>query len=115
MIGGRLQKPAIVCQEGLRLLRPWPSGRPQGGKRLVMIDMSWRQSQGDQMSSISPAVAAFIADIESLCKKHGLMLSASGYDGLQVWKLDDGERPLHFDGVEDCTGMDSGPPGPKAD
>lgn len=55
------------------------------------------------VSTISPEAAAFLEEIESVCRKHGMTLAASGYDSLQVWKLQEGDALLHFDGIVDRT------------
>lgn len=52
---------------------------------------------------MSPKAIAFISALESLCREHGVVLSTSGYDGLQVWDADEHSKPLHCDGIEDCT------------
>lgn len=46
---------------------------------------------------------AFVADLRALCLKHGVTLSSSGYDGLQVWPLRFGDDPIHQGVIEDCT------------
>ena len=61
------------------------------------------------MSTISPEVAAFIAEIESVCRKHGMTLAASGHDSLQIWKLQEGDALLHFDGIVDRTQGEDAP------
>ena len=43
----------------------------------------------------------FVAELESLCKKHDVVLSVSGYDALQVWDLKD----YHKGEVVSCCGM----------
>ena len=45
----------------------------------------------------------FVKALEELCKVHGVTLSTSGYDGLQVWDAD-ASGPLHVNGIEDRTG-----------
>jgi hypothetical protein len=56
---------------------------------------------------LGPRAAAFIEEVEAVCRKHGLSLSVSDYDGMQVWDLkpfDDVYGPIHCAGIEDCTG-----------
>ncbi len=45
----------------------------------------------------------FLNEIEAVCRKHGMQLTSSGYDGLQVWDLKRGEHPLFFNSVADRT------------
>lgn len=45
----------------------------------------------------------FVFALRLLCKAHGVTLSTSGYDGLQVWNLDEQSGPLHCNGIEDRT------------
>lgn len=45
----------------------------------------------------------FVFSLRLLCQSHGVTLSTSGYDGLQVWDLDEQTGPLHFNGIEDRT------------
>ncbi len=49
-----------------------------------------------------PKFVAFVAALEQLCKAHGVTLSTSGYDGLQVWDADDTTGPIYCAGIEDC-------------
>lgn len=37
------------------------------------------------MSKESSPFALFVTALEQLCRDHGVTLSTSGYDGLQVW------------------------------
>ena len=51
----------------------------------------------------------FVVELESLCKKHDVVLSVSGYDALQVWDLkycDNGEV-VSSCGIDDLTKRDS--------
>jgi hypothetical protein len=47
----------------------------------------------------------FVVELESLCKKHGVVLSVSGYDSLQVWDLKDYHKGevVSSCGIEDMT------------
>lgn len=45
----------------------------------------------------------FLDALEDLCRRHGVMLSVSDYDGLQFWDLKDGDEPVHCNGMEDRT------------
>lgn len=38
---------------------------------------------------------ALLADLDALLQKHGLTLSSSGYDHLQVWIKDDRDADWH--------------------
>ena len=50
----------------------------------------------------------FVVELESLCKKHDVVLSVSGYDALQVWDLhDDDEDVISSCGIDDLTKKDS--------
>lgn len=51
----------------------------------------------------SPEAIRFVCDLVTVCFMHGLMLSVRGYDGLQVWKLEDSDCPIHAPWIEDCT------------
>lgn len=49
-------------------------------------------------------VGRFVGEIRGVCRKHGFAIAVSGYDSLQVWKLDEGEPELHAPRIEDMTG-----------
>jgi len=49
----------------------------------------------------------FMTELEALCRKHKVCISASGYDGLQVWDKSSGLELIHFAGTEDMTEEDS--------
>lgn len=51
---------------------------------------------------LGPKSAAFISELDALCRKHGVQLAASGSDGLDVWDLTD-ERTIWCAGIEDHT------------
>lgn len=53
--------------------------------------------------ALSDGALAFVHELEQLCIKHGVQLSTSGYDGIQVWALRPGEQPIHCAGIEDMT------------
>lgn len=42
-----------------------------------------------------------LGDIRAVLRQHGVMLSPSGYDALQLWKLRDGEDPIYALGIDD--------------
>jgi hypothetical protein len=44
----------------------------------------------------------FVDALAQLCKAHGVSLSTSSYDGLQVWDADAMSGPIHCAGIEDC-------------
>ena len=50
----------------------------------------------------APKFLVFVGALAQLCKAHGVTLSTSGYDGLQVWDADDKSGPIHCAGIEDC-------------
>lgn len=45
----------------------------------------------------------FIFYLEQLCREHEVQLASDTYDGLGVWDLNEGEAPLYFPDIEDCT------------
>ena len=47
----------------------------------------------------------FIVELESLCKKHDVVLSVSGYDALQVWDINDHDKceVIISCGIDDMT------------
>jgi hypothetical protein len=47
--------------------------------------------------------AAFVEALERLCRAHAVTLSASGYDGLQVWDAVGNDTPINFPGIDDMT------------
>ena len=50
---------------------------------------------------LSPKAAAFVEALRQLCREHGVMLSVSGYDALQVWDW----TPDDTDPIYDATGI----------
>lgn len=38
---------------------------------------------------VTERVKAFLDEIEAVCRKHGLVIAAEGYDGLDVWPLEE--------------------------
>jgi hypothetical protein len=51
----------------------------------------------------SPKFVAFVESLEQLCKVHSVILSTSGYDGLQVRDADGVNEFIHCNGIEDLT------------
>lgn len=51
----------------------------------------------------SPRFSSFLRDLEDVCRKHKVVLSTSGYDGLQVWDADVSGYPIYCAGIEDMT------------
>ena len=49
-----------------------------------------------------PKFLVFVDALAQLCKSHGVTLSTSGYDGLEVWDADAVNGPIHCSGIEDC-------------
>jgi hypothetical protein len=67
----------------------------------------------DTAQNIGPKAMAFIDELEALCIKHGVCLSVSGYDGLQVWDLDKfPSEPIYCPWIEDRTGVTPAPASP---
>lgn len=46
---------------------------------------------------------SFVSALRALCIKHSVQLSSSGYDGLQVWDLPEGEDPIYLSVIDNCT------------
>ena len=47
---------------------------------------------------------SFLVALDALCKHHGILLSVSGSDALQLWDLDtDVGEPWWCAGIEDMT------------
>ena len=56
----------------------------------------------------SEQVRQYLKEILEVGMRHNLMLTVSGYDGFQVWPLqDDGQSLDHLMNAEDCTQPDS--------
>ena len=53
--------------------------------------------------SCSPEVRKFLRALVALCVEHDVSISATRYDGLQVWPLDSTGDTICFPYVEDCT------------
>jgi hypothetical protein len=52
----------------------------------------------------SPKARAFVEELSALCKKHGVVLSTSDYDGLQVWdRTPEDKEPIYAAGIQDMT------------
>jgi len=47
-----------------------------------------------------PKFLIFVDALAQLCKAHGVTLSTSGYDGLQVWDADVKSGPIYCAGIE---------------
>lgn len=60
----------------------------------------------DEDKQLSPKVEAFLDEVRAVCRKHGLQISTSLYDGFQVWPLRKGEEELYGAGIEDMTDGD---------
>lgn len=47
----------------------------------------------------------FLQALRNICKAHGVQITPSGYDDLQVWDLgpDDDDEPVYFPENENCT------------
>lgn len=59
----------------------------------------------------SDKARAFVEDLAALCDKHGVVLSTSEYDGLQVWdRSPEDKGPIHAAGIEDMTAGRPEPP-----
>lgn len=62
--------------------------------------------------AFTPKCTAFLAALRALCAAHGVTLSTSGYDGLQVWDRGPDADPLHCAGIEDRTKRPNAAPPP---
>ena len=51
---------------------------------------------------LGPKAQAFVSALRVLCKAHDVMLSTSGYDGLQVWSLQGKDDPIFCPSIQDC-------------
>lgn len=60
-------------------------------------------SHDDEDAFLSPKVKVFLDEVRSVCRKHGLQISTSGYDGLDVFDLLPGDEELHPDWINDMT------------
>lgn len=45
----------------------------------------------------------FTAALQELCREHGVRLTPSDYDRLQVWDAEGDAAGVDLDGIEDCT------------
>ena len=54
----------------------------------------------DTQSEFEQRAQKFLDEVRAVCRKHGMKLSVSHYDGLQVWTLKDGEDELYANGIE---------------
>lgn len=52
---------------------------------------------------MTPKCEAFLDALRAICIAHGVTISPSGYDALQVWDADATTGPVHFNGIEDRT------------
>jgi hypothetical protein len=47
----------------------------------------------------------FVAELRKLCRHHGVVISASGYEGLEVWNANgkiEHEDPIYCGDIENC-------------
>jgi len=51
----------------------------------------------------TPKFWDFLFALDCLCKEHGVTLSVSGYDGLQVWDANDDKGSIYCNGIVDYT------------
>jgi RIO-like serine/threonine protein kinase len=56
--------------------------------------MSNKQSEFEQRAQ------EFLDEVRAVCRKHGMQLTVSGYDGLLVWTLQEGDEELYANGIE---------------
>jgi hypothetical protein len=59
-----------------------------------------------------PEIEQFLLEIVAVCKKHGMVITAEGYDGLQVWKLLPDPTYLDFERILEAEDRTSA--GPQA-
>ncbi len=48
---------------------------------------------------------SFVSELRSLCRKHGVVISASGYAGLEIWNANgkiEHEDPIYCGDIENC-------------
>jgi len=48
---------------------------------------------------------SFVAELRTLCRKHGVVISSSRYDGLEVWNNNgkiEHEDPIYCGDIENC-------------
>ena len=58
---------------------------------------------------MSKKAQRFLGELRDLCRRHGVCLSVSGYDSMQVWNLDDDRAdPIHANGIDDKTTQNAG-------
>jgi hypothetical protein len=63
----------------------------------------------DDGAPVSDKARAFVTELAALCVRHGVQLSVSDYDSLQLWPLEDPQKPIHAPCIEDRTGRGGGP------
>lgn len=51
---------------------------------------------------VSPRVAQFLIDLHDLCVEYEVSFGPSGYDGLDIFDLDD-DKPIWCAGITDYT------------
>lgn len=59
----------------------------------------------DEQDPVNPTkkAKAFLDALRALCASHGVLISSSHYDSLQIWDANPGDKALHFNGIEDFT------------
>lgn len=57
----------------------------------------------DRTDGMSPAVRSFYEELEQLCLRHGMQLTVSAYDTIDIWQLRPGGDPVYVPGVRDMT------------
>jgi hypothetical protein len=72
------------------------------GRLPTMQDGSWRTDR--QVHDMNEEeFNNFLQALRDVCKKHGVQITPSMYDGLQVWDLGPNDETLHFPEIENCT------------
>lgn len=57
----------------------------------------------NQFDHMSQKAQSFLIALTQLCTTHDVQISVSGYDGIQIWNLSEGDEPIHANGIEDKT------------
>lgn len=65
--------------------------------------------------SLSSQATAFLADLDALCRAHGIQLVVDSDGAVVLWPLEDDDEPVVFeliaDRLDDDTDTDDGDPG----
>lgn len=73
--------------------------------RSQVFTVKFVQEKENNQERSSRRFDAFVAELRSLCRKHGVVISASGYDGLEVWNANgqiEHEDPIYCGDIQNC-------------